>query len=46
MPEVRKRLNELGGEPKPTSSEDFTLWVRLEIDRWNKVAKVAGIKPQ
>jgi tripartite-type tricarboxylate transporter receptor subunit TctC len=46
MPEVRKRLNELGGEPKPTSSEDFTLWVRSEIDRWNKVARVAGIKPQ
>ena len=46
MPEVHKRLNELGAEPKPTSSEDFTRWVRSEIDRWNQVAKVAGIKPQ
>jgi tripartite-type tricarboxylate transporter receptor subunit TctC len=46
MPDVRKRLNELGGEPQPTSSEDFARWVRSEIDRWNQVAKVAGIKPQ
>ncbi|HEY7655344.1 MAG TPA: tripartite tricarboxylate transporter substrate-binding protein [Burkholderiales bacterium] len=46
MPEVHKRLNELGGESKPTSSEDFARWVRSEIDRWNKVAQVAGIKPQ
>jgi tripartite-type tricarboxylate transporter receptor subunit TctC len=46
MPEVHKRLNELGGEPKPLSSEDFAQWVRSEIERWNKVAKVAGIKPQ
>jgi tripartite-type tricarboxylate transporter receptor subunit TctC len=46
MPQVRNRLNELGGEPKPTSSEDFTRWVRSEIERWNRVAKAAGIKPQ
>jgi len=46
MPAVRKRMNELGGDPKPTSSEEFTRWVRLEIERWNRVAKAAGIQPQ
>ncbi len=46
MPAVRKRMNEIGGEPKPTSSEEFTRWVRLEIERWNRVAKAAGIQPQ
>jgi tripartite-type tricarboxylate transporter receptor subunit TctC len=46
MPAVRKRMNEIGGEPKPTSSEEFTRWVRLEIERWNRVAKAAGIEPQ
>ncbi|HEY7743917.1 MAG TPA: tripartite tricarboxylate transporter substrate binding protein [Burkholderiales bacterium] len=46
MPAVRTRLNELGGEPTPTSSEEFARWVRSEIERWNKVAKVAGVKPQ
>ena len=47
MPEVRKLLNEdIGGEPSGMSSEDFAQWVRSEIERWNKVAKAAGIKPQ
>jgi tripartite-type tricarboxylate transporter receptor subunit TctC len=47
MPEVRKRLNEdIGGEPSGMTSEDFARWVRSEIERWNKVAKAAGIKPQ
>ena len=47
MPDVRKRLNEdIGGEPSGMSSEDFARWVRSEIERWNKVAKIAGIKPQ
>ena len=46
-PDVRKRLNEdIGGEPSGMSSEDFARWVRSEIERWNKVAKAAGIKPQ
>ena len=46
MSEVRKRMHEMGSEPRPTSSEDFGRWVRSEIDKWNKVAKVAGIKPR
>ena len=45
MPEVRSRLHEIGGDPKPLSSAEFTRWVRAEIDKWNKVAKAAGIKP-
>jgi tripartite-type tricarboxylate transporter receptor subunit TctC len=46
IPAVQKRMIEIGGEPKPTSSEEFTRWVRLEIERWNRVAKAAGIEPQ
>lgn len=46
-PEVRKRMNDdIGGEPNGMSPEDFGKWVRSEIERWNKVAKAAGIKPQ
>ncbi|MPZ45037.1 MAG: tripartite tricarboxylate transporter substrate binding protein [Betaproteobacteria bacterium] len=45
MPEVHKRLHEIGGDPSPMSSEDFTRWVHSEIGKWNKVAKAAGIKP-
>jgi tripartite-type tricarboxylate transporter receptor subunit TctC len=46
IPAVQKRMIEIGGEPKPTSTEEFTRWVRLEIERWNRVAKAAGIEPQ
>lgn len=46
IPDVRTRLNEIGGEANGMSSEDFTKWVRAEIERWNKVAKMAGIQPR
>lgn len=46
MPEVRKRMHEMGGEPAPLSSEDFCRWVRSEIERWSKAAKIAGLKPR
>jgi tripartite-type tricarboxylate transporter receptor subunit TctC len=44
--DVRKRMSEVGGDPIGMPSEDFAKWVRSEIERWNKVAKAAGIKPQ
>jgi tripartite-type tricarboxylate transporter receptor subunit TctC len=46
MPDVRKRMYEMGSEPSPTSSEDFGRWVRSEIEKWSEVAKAAGIKPR
>ena len=46
IPDVRKRMNEVGGDPVGMSSEDFSAWVRAEIERWNKVAKAAGIQPR
>jgi tripartite-type tricarboxylate transporter receptor subunit TctC len=46
MPEVVKRLNEVGGEPNGMQPEEFAQWVRSEIERWNKVAKAAGIVPR
>lgn len=46
LPQVRDRMHELGGEPSPTSSEEFARWVRSEIDRWRAAAKVAGLKPR
>jgi putative tricarboxylic transport membrane protein len=46
LPQVRKGMNEIGGEPSGMPSEDFARWVRSEIERWNGVAKSAGIKPR
>jgi tripartite-type tricarboxylate transporter receptor subunit TctC len=45
MPDVRTRMNEVGGDPSGMPSEEFARWVRSEIERWSKVAKAVGIKP-
>jgi tripartite-type tricarboxylate transporter receptor subunit TctC len=45
-PDVRKRLHEIGGDPSGMQPEEFGKMVRGEIERWNAVAKAAGIKPQ
>jgi len=46
IPDVRKRLNEIGGDPSGMPTEEFAKMVRSEIEKWNRVAKAAGVKPQ
>jgi len=46
IPDVRKRLHEIGGDPSGMPTEEFAKMVRSEIEKWNKVAKAAGVKPQ
>jgi tripartite-type tricarboxylate transporter receptor subunit TctC len=46
MPGIREKLLEIGGEPSGETVEQFTARVRSEIARWQKVARMAGIKPQ
>ena len=46
LPEVRKSLNVIGGDPSGMPTEDFAKMVRSEIEKWNAVAKAAGVKPQ
>jgi len=46
IPDVRKRLNDIGGDPSGMPPEEFARMVRSEIEKWNKVAAAAGIKPQ
>ena len=45
-PEVRKRLHEIGGDPSGMPSAEFEKFVRSEVEKWNAVAKAAGVKPQ
>jgi len=45
-PDVRKRMNDIGGEPSGMPTEEFAKMVRSEIEKWGKVAKAAGFKPQ
>lgn len=44
MPDVRKRLIDLGAEPLGSSPQDFTSYVQAEYQRWGKLAKEAGIR--
>jgi len=42
-PETTKRLSDVGIEPTPGSSEQFTAFARAEIAKWAKVVKEAGV---
>ena len=46
LPDVKKRMLDLGGEPGGMPSEEFAERVRREIEKWKKVAVTAGLKPQ
>ena len=42
--EVRKRLMDDGQEPGGGSPEDFTRFIRNDIDKYAKVVKAAGLR--
>jgi tripartite-type tricarboxylate transporter receptor subunit TctC len=46
MPEIERRLTELGMPPAPTTREEFDQFIRAEIARWAQVIKDAGIPKQ
>jgi tripartite-type tricarboxylate transporter receptor subunit TctC len=43
IPEIEKRLTELGMPPSPTTRDEFDQFIRGEIARWAQVIKDAGI---
>jgi tripartite-type tricarboxylate transporter receptor subunit TctC len=45
-PGVRERLGNLGNDTMDMSPEEFTRFVRSEINEYARVIKAAGIKPQ
>jgi tripartite-type tricarboxylate transporter receptor subunit TctC len=45
-PEMKTPLAELGNGPVPTASADFGKFLADETEKWGKVIKTAGIKPQ
>jgi tripartite-type tricarboxylate transporter receptor subunit TctC len=45
-PKMRARLADIGGEPLPGSSADFGKLIADETDKWAKVVKFAGLKPE
>ena len=45
-PEVNKRLAQLGADPVIENPQFFANYLRQEIDRWAKVVKASGAKPE
>ena len=45
-PKMRARLADLGGTPLPESPAQFGKLIVDETEKWGKVIKFAGIKPQ
>jgi len=45
-PDVRDKLAADGAEPVGNTSEEFTKLIRHEVDKWAKVTKAAGLKPE
>ncbi len=42
---MKTRIADLGGEPMPLSTTDFSKLIANETEKWGKVIKFAGIKP-
>ena len=46
QPDFRERMMVEGSEPQGTDAKAAAAFISDEIDKWRKVAKAAGLKPQ
>ena len=46
LPEMRERLATLGFEPVGNTPHEFAAQIRIEIAKWAKVIRAAGVKGQ
>ena len=44
-PEVAERFIALGLEPATSTPEEFSAFVKAEIEKWAKVVKASGLRP-
>jgi tripartite-type tricarboxylate transporter receptor subunit TctC len=45
-PKIKARLADLGGVPMPMTPPDFGKFLVDETEKWAKVVKFAGLKPE
>src|SRR5262249_38239696 len=45
-PTLKARLADLGGVPMPMTPADFGQFIAAETEKWGKVGKFAGLKPE
>jgi tripartite-type tricarboxylate transporter receptor subunit TctC len=45
-PKMNARLADLGGVALPGSPADFGMLIAADTEKWGKVVRVAGIKPE
>jgi tripartite-type tricarboxylate transporter receptor subunit TctC len=46
MPDVRKRLSEMGAIIEPLNGKQFGDYIRSEITKWADIVNKAGVKPE
>jgi tripartite-type tricarboxylate transporter receptor subunit TctC len=46
LPEVRDRLNAQGAEPAPLGTDEFTVFVKSEVEKWAKVVTATGMSAE
>ena len=46
MPDVRKRLTDMGAVVKPLQGKEFDDYIRSEITKWADIVKKAGVTPE
>jgi len=44
VPEVREKFTSIGADPLLMTPEEFTEFIRKDIDKWAKVAKAANVR--
>jgi len=45
-PATRKKFTDIGGEPMPGTPAEFGKFIAEETEKWGKVVKFAGLKPE
>ena len=46
QPDIKARLADVGTVPMVMTADEFTVYIATEAAKWDKVVKIAGIKPQ